>query len=513
MAGYLAGVDMGTTGARCAIFDLEGRRLASEYREYGATYPKPGWVEQSVDELLAQTMVACQATIARAGVDPGHILAVAFSTQRSVTCPVRADGSPVRPMISWQDARTGAEVEQMRTLVDPAEYYATSGLPLGTTWIITKLLWMRAHEPERLAQTHKIVQNQDIVLRAFGAEGFHTDFSDMAFYGAWDVRQTTWSQPLLERFGVNSTFFGTPTPSGTMVGSITPAVAAKTGFKAGTPICVGAGDQNCAVIGMGAIRGGMGTVTLGTAGLAILAVDQPVPGFGGMMVTNHVVPGLWEVEGLSNAAAASYRWWRDLLGDKELAALPPGGSAYEALNALATQAVPGAKGLLYLPYLATAGTPRWNAQARAAFIGMSLSHGRPEMTRAVMEGVCLEIRDMTERWLAQGMPLDVLRIGGGATKSPLWNQIQADVYGRPVQTLRESETTALGAAILAGVGCGVFASVQEGVGAMVKVATEIQPDPARHRLYTELYGAYAKAYQGLTDSGTFTALAALQAGA
>ncbi|MFA5205866.1 MAG: FGGY family carbohydrate kinase [Lentisphaeria bacterium] len=511
MAGYLAGVDMGTTGARCAIFDLEGRRIASEYREYGATYPKPGWVEQDVDELIAQTMAACQATIASAKIDAGRILSVAFSTQRCVTCPVHADGSPVRPMISWQDARTGAEVEHMRTLVDPADYYATSGLPLGTTWIITKLLWMRANEPDRLAQTHKIVQNQDVVLRAFGADGFFTDLSDMAFYGAWDVRQAAWSRSLLDRFGVSESYFGTPTPSGTKVGTVSPAVAAKTGFKAGTPICVGAGDQNCAVIGMGAIRGGMGTVTLGTAGLAILAVDRPVPGFGGMMVTNHVVPGMWEVEGLSNAAAASYRWWRDLLGDRELAARDPAGSAYKALDALAAQAAPGAKGLLYLPYLATAGTPRWNAQARAAFIGMSLSHGRAEMTRAVMEGVCLEIRDMTEQWLTQGMPLDVLRIGGGATKSALWNQIQADVYGRPVQTLREGETTVLGAAILAGVGAGVFASVQDGVAAMVQVAAEIQPDPVRHRLYTDLYGAYVQAYQGLADGGAFAALAEVQA--
>ena len=210
MAGYLAGVDMGTTGARCAIFDLAGRRIASEYREYGAAYPKPGWVEQDGDELIAQTMAACQATIASAKIDPGGILSVAFSTQRCVTCPVREDGSPVRPMISWQDARTGAEVEHMRTLVDPVEYYATSGLPLGTTWIITKLLWMRANEPERLAQTHKIVQNQDIVLRAFGAEGFHTDLSDMAFYGAWDVRQAAWSQSLLDRFGVKAAYFWHP---------------------------------------------------------------------------------------------------------------------------------------------------------------------------------------------------------------------------------------------------------------------------------------------------------------
>jgi len=512
MAEYLVGVDMGTTGARCALFDLQGHRVASEYREYGATYPKPGWVEQDSDFLIGQTMEACRAAVNQARIDPARILAVAFSTQRSVTCPIDPAGRPVRPMISWQDARTDAQVEQMRALVDPDEYYAESGLPLGTTWIITKLLWMREHEPELLQRTQKIVQNQDLVLRAFGSDGFHTDTSGMAFYGVWDVRAAAWSRRLLDRFGVKESDFGTPTRSGTRVGSVSAQVAEQTGFPAGTPVCVGAGDQNCSVIGMGGVRAGIGTVTLGTAGLAILSVDRPVPGFGGMMVTNHVVPGLWEVEGLSLAAAASYRWFKDVFGAKEAAEQERTGlPAYEALNRLAASAAPGAKGLLYLPFLATAGTPRWNPKARAALIGMSLSHGRPELTRAVMEGVCLEIRDMVERWLERGMSLESLRIGGGAARSRLWNQIQADVYGRPVQTLCEPESTVLGAAILAGVGAGVFASVAEGVGSMVRVDETIEPDAARHRLYTDLYGAYVKAYEGLAQGGAFAALSALQA--
>jgi xylulokinase len=199
-------------------------------------------------------------------------------------------------------------------------------------------------------------------------------------------------------------------------------------------------------------------------------------------------------------------------GTKELADQERTGlSAYEALNVLAGSAPPGSKGLLYLPFLATAATPRWNPKARAAFVGMSLSHGRAELARSVMEGVCLEIRDMIERWLIRGMALHSLRIAGGATKSRLWNQIQADVYGRPVQTLREPESTVLGAAILAGVGAGLFSSVTEGVAAMVHVDEMIEPDPARHRVYTDLYGAYVKAYDGLAAGGAFDALQALQA--
>jgi xylulokinase len=512
MAKYLTGIDVGTTGARCALFDMAGNIVDSEYCEYASTYPKPGWVEQDLDDMVSQTMEACRATIAKSGVDPKEIASIGFSTQRSVTVPVHEDGSKVRPMISWQDARTGAEVADMLEQIDAGKYYDISGMPMGTTWIITKALWMRKNEPELFKKTHKIVQNQDAVLKAFGADDFFTDLCDMAFYGVWDVGKAEWSQELCDLFGVAPELFGKPTPAGTQVGEITPSIAARTGFAVGTPLCVGAGDQNCGVVGMGSIQSGMATITLGTAGLAILSLDQRIPGFGGMMITNHAMPGMWEMEGLSNAAASSYRWFRDVIGTYEKDREKHNGkTAYEYLNDLARQAPVGSKGLLYLPYLGTAATPRWNANARSAMIGMSFAHGRSELTRAVMEGVALEIRDMMDGWLKAGVDLKVLRIGGGATKSPLWNQIQADVYGCPVETLKVSESTVLGAALLGGVGAGVFKSIPEGVDAMVAVTGQVEPNLANHQVYEELYQAYVSAYEGLCSSGAFDKLARLQA--
>ena len=500
MSEILAGVDVGTTGARCMLFDPRGKRIGGHYCEYGADYPKPGWVEQDASLLIEKTMEACRGAVTESGVQPSDIAAIGFSSQRSVTCPVDSEGDLVRPMISWQDARTAAEVEDMKSLIDAGEYYELSGLPMGTTWLITKLLWMRKNEPELYDKTHKFIQNQDLILKAFGADDFHTDVCDMAFYGVWDIKNVEWNTRLLDLFDVSADMFGSPTLPGTRVGEIPAAVAEKTGFAPGTPICMGAGDQNCGVVGMGAIEPGMGTVTLGTAGLAILCTGQPVPGFGGMMVTNHAVSGRWEVEGLSNAAASSYRWFRDSIGAVE----------YEQLNELASGAVPGSKGLLFLPYLATAATPHWNADARAAFIGLSLAHGREELTRAVMEGVAFEIRDMIQQWLERNMDVKALRIGGGATRSPLWNQIQADVYGIPVQTVEETESTVLGAAILAGVGAGLFNSIEEGVENMVRAGGEIEPNRENHELYQDLYQAFTRAYQGLDKEGAFAALARIQ---
>jgi xylulokinase len=513
MAQYLAGVDVGTTGVRCILFDLHGTMVADDYREYGATYPKPGWVEQDSADMVTQTMAACKAAIAKSGVPPQEIGAIGFSTQRSVTVPVDKAGTPVCPMLSWQDARTTAEVTEMTQRIDAQEYHNTSGVPMGTPYIITKVLWLRKHEPKLFDQTYKFIQVQDLVLKAFGANTYYTDIPDMAFYGVWDIRNTQWSRTLCHLFDVDPALFGTPQPAGTQVGTITPAIAEQTGFAVGTPVCVGAGDQNCGMVGMGSIRPGMATVTLGTAGLAIVSLERPIDGIGGLMITNHAAPGLWEAEGVALAAASSYRWFRDTIGtlEKEQEA-QHGRTAYEALNDLAAAAPVGSQGLLFLPYLATAGTPRWNASARAAFLGLSFAHGRGDMVRAVLEGVVLEVRDIMESWQQAGIAVDRIRLGGGATKSALWNHIQADVYGRPVQTLKVGESTALGAAILGGVGAGVFHSIAEGVDHMVAVTGEVEPNVANHRVYEDLYQAYVKAYEGLASSGAFDKLAHIQAG-
>jgi xylulokinase len=509
---YIASLDVGTTGARCALLDLKGQIVASEYCEYGAVYLKPGWVEQDADEMIDASMAVCRATIAKSGLRPEQIAAVGFSTQRSVTVPVREDGRKVRLALSWQDSRTGAEVADMAQLIDAEEYYQISGMPLGTTWNITKMLWMRKNEPDLYKQTHKFVQLQDATLHAYGADKFYTDMGDMAFYGVWDVGKLAWSEKLCGLFDVSAEMFGAPIACGTQVATVSPRVAERTGLAIGTPVCAGAGDQNCAGVGMGAARSGIATASLGTGGLVMVSLDRRIPGFGGLMVTNHAAPGMWEMEALSNAAAGAYRWFRDVVGTAEKRAeATTGRSAYDALNELAAAAEPGSKGLLFLPYLGSAATPRWNADARAAFIGMAFTHGRAEMTRAIMEGVALEVRDMLEGWFKAGVEITSLRLGGGATRSRLWNQIQADVYGRPVETLVTSETAVLGAAILAGVGAGLFKSVPEAVDQMVQVKDRVEPNLKNHALYEEMYQAFVAAYEGLASGGAYDRLAKVQA--
>lgn len=511
MTDYLAGVDLGTTGVRCCLFDLQGQKYSEVYHEYGSNYPMPGWVEQDFEQMIDQTFITCRETISKSEIEPERIKGIAFSAQRSCFCPVDRNGKLVRPMISWQDARAQKQIEEVRALISENEYINETGLPLGTTWLLGKILWMRENEPRLYEKIDRIVQCQDLILRAFGGDDWLTDLSCAAFYGVWNVRETQWNDRLLSLFQLQKETFGRPMTSGTQIALVNAEVSKKSGFAIGTPLCVGAGDQNCSVLGMGGVRSGLATITLGTAGLAILSTDRPVSDLGGMFCTNHIVPNMWEIEGLSNAAASSFRWFRDELGLYEsLKAKEEGKSVYSLLERQATESTPGSKGILFLPYLASAATPRWNPAARGAFLGMTFAHRRCDLIRAILEGVALEVRDMMEVWKRQKYPVETTRIGGGATKSQTWNQIQADVYGTSVQIVREQETAALGAAILAGVGVGLFSSYAEGVDSMVQISETIEPDESRHQIYEDVYQLYVNAYESLANHGFFDKIAKFQ---
>ena len=510
MSKLLVGIDVGTTGVRCMLFDTHGNLVSGAYQEYETKYPRPGWAEQDLEQMISQTMFVCREAVANCSITPIELTSVGFSTQGCVTIAVDQKGQILRPLISWQDIRPQQELEDNASIIAPEKYYSITGMPLIANLIVNKINWIRKHEPDVYALTDKFVQHQDVILKAFGAENFFTDLPSTSFYGAWDVSSENWDNSLLECFDLNPYQFGQPTPSGTQVGIITSVVAEQTGFPAGTPICVGAWDQTCGVIGMGSTLPGMATVTLGTAGLAILVLDKPMTGCGGLFTNHHAASEIWQLAGASITAASSYRWFRDTIGTLEVEqARQKGCNPFDLLNELAANAPPGSSGLLFLPYLNSSGTPHWNTQARAAFIGMSMAHGRAELTRAVMEGVALEMNDTMSGWYQSGMEIKSLRLGGGATKSPLWNQIQADVYGRPVQIMKVGESTVLGAAILGGVGAGVFDSIQEGVDAMVHVETEIEPIVENHEIYQDLYSAYVEANQALSRK-TFENLAAIQ---
>jgi sugar (pentulose or hexulose) kinase len=509
---HVVAIDIGTTGAKAAVIRLDGAVVSEAYREYPCVYPKPNWVEQDVDLIVGKAQECCREAVAGSGLGAAGIAAVSISAQRCCSIFVDARGALVRPMISWQDNRAHEEVEELRTKISADEFYDITGMPLNTTWMVSKIMWVKRHEPQAWARVARIVQLQDYAMKSLGAEDWFDDVSDAGFYGLWDPWAFEWSAKLLSLLGLDRALFPVPTASGTKIGAVSEAAAARCGLRPGTPLCIGAGDQNSAAVGAGIVQKGYLSVSLGTGGLAAAYLDTPFrdPTRKNMFV-NHAVHGKWQLEGLQAGAAGVFRWFRDEIAtlEKESAARE-GKDVYALLNEMIARTPPGAKGLVLLPYLASATTPRWNSHARGTLLGLTFAHNRDCLARCFMEGITMEVRDMVASMASAGIPIDTVRILGGATKSPLWNQMQADVYNRPVETLKMTDAALMGAGILAAVGIGAFSSIREGAAQMVKVDRAYRPDKARAAVYDEVFGIYCRAYEALEEKGIFRALADLQ---
>ncbi len=511
MVEMLLAVDIGTTGAKSRIMDAAGKIVATSYREYGCTYPRPGWVEQDAEMLIEAAFEATAETTRKAGAAAAEIAAVSFSTQRTCSIFLDAKGKLVRPMISWQDNRPVDEVAAIEKRMGRERYHRITGLPLNTTWNLGKILWLRNNEPDHWARTAKFCQLQDFVLKRFGSGEFYTDSGAAALSGMWDIRKFAWSDEILDAFALDRALLPTVMLPGTRVGAIGSEVSARTGIPAGAAIVVGAGDQHAAMVGAGVTEKGKMSVSLGTGGLVGAFLDScPDSPDTSANILNHSIKGHYQLEGYQAGAAGVFTWFVEQITRLESAyAQSAGLNPYQLLDSLASGVPAGAKGLMFLPYLASSCAPRWNPDARGAFLGLTFAHDHACMVRAVLEGITLEVRDILESMYRFGADADLIRILGGATKSALWNQLQADVYNRPVQTLAIPDAAVTGAAVYAGVGAGVYRDIPAGVAALVKAGRIYEPRPEAAAVYQELYGLYCLAYAGLSRE-FFPALAAFQ---
>ena len=512
MATYLCAIDNGTTGTKAMIFDLAGNVVGEDYREYKCEFPKPGWVDQDAEMLLASSCAALKSAIARSGVNPKDIAAMGLSTQRCTMVPVDKDCKPVRKAISWQDGRSTSECDWIRENIGAEEYYEVTGLPIATVWAFPTILWIRNNEPEVYERANKFLLTQEFILHRLGAEGYPEDWSNGSLQGLMEIDTFKWADKIVEASGLSLDQLPDLVPSAKMVGRVTKEAAELTGLAEGTPLVTGGGDQQCAGIGAGIIAEGLCEVTLGTAGVSLCFMDKPRkdPAMK-MPCSAHAYPGKWECEGLQNAAGASYRWLRDTLARLEVAIgehidIDP----YELINRQVAKTPVGSRGLFYIPYLAGASAPNWDPYAKGSFVGLTLAHDYGCMARAVMEGISLETREILESFEGLGLELREVRITGGGTKSDLWNQMQADIYGKPVSKLAVGEATVLGAAILGGVGAGVFDTIEEGVEKMVSIEEQYEPDQGNHAVYNEVFEIYRNIYRSLADGGVYKQIADYQ---
>jgi xylulokinase len=494
------------------IFDLSGNVVGEHYREYKCEFPNPGWVDQDAEMLLTEACAAIKTAIEMAGIDPNDIAAMGLSTQRCTVVPVDEDCRPLRKAISWQDSRSTEECTWIEENIGTDRYYEITGLPNATVWAYPSILWIRNNEPEIFEKADKFLLTQEFILHRLGAEGYPEDWSNGSLQGLMNIETFEWSDELLEASGLRRDQLPDLVPSAEKVGEVSKEAAELTGLPEGTPLVTGGGDQQCAGIGAGIISEGLCEVTLGTAGVSLCYMDKPRKDPDKRMPCSaHAYPGKWECEGLQNAAGASYRWFRDNIATLEMSvANHVGLDPYELINKSVAETPVGSRGLIYLPYLAGASAPNWDAFAKGSFVGLTLAHDYGCMARAVMEGISMETREILESFEALGLELTEVRITGGGTKSEIWNQMQADIYGKPVSKLAVGEATVLGAAILGGVGADVFDSVEEGVAEMVNIESHYEPDPETHKVYNEVFDIFRNIYQSLADGGVYEEIADFQ---
>ncbi len=505
MGKYVIGMDAGTMGVRCVIFDLEGREISSAYFETPTVYPKPGWVEQSAYDVVDLAYKSVAKAIEKKNVDSEEICAISFTNQRTTWVPIDKDGNYIDNMFLWQDQR-GAEIipwarEQLaKRGMTEADLYKRCGHPLGSVQCGTKAFWFRLNKPDLYEKTYKMVTPHALMAKAFGSDDWYEEESDANWWLVTNGDTFQVDPDLCEIFGMDPDKYPIFLKPGTPIGGVSKECAEKTGLKEGTPLYVGSGDQQCGALGVGnSGEDGLGSVCLGTAGLCIGYSDKPIRDPNGAChVLGHPAGG-YTMEGHASAAASSFRWLRNTISQYEMTAAEVSGiDVYDIMTATASQAPIGAKGTIFLPWLAGAACPHYDDNARGGFIGMTLGSTKSELTRAAMEGICFEMREMLEALKAAGFSeFKTLRVTGGAARSDLWNQIQADIYGCAVETVEAPEATALGAAMIAAVGAGIYKDAKEASEKMVHVQKRYEPKPENVAQYNDVYKLFQACYNGL----------------
>ena len=361
----------------------------------------------------------------------------------------------------------------------------------------------------------KVVLIQDYLTMILGADDYYCDRGSAGCTGLLDIKNGEWSQKLIDAYNLDMDLMPPLVPPAYKIGNISNEGSALSGLPYGLPLCTGTGDQQCGVIGAGAVRQGMGTMTVGTAGFLISFLDKPALGepFKSMMSVEAGYADKYEIEGIMLGAASNYKWFRDAFCELEKKeGAEKNIDPYVLMESYVKETSVGANGIITLPHLGTAGCPFWNVEASGVIAGLTFSHTKGDVARSFMEGIVLEIRNMYEAMKAADVVFDEIIITGGATKSPTWRQIMADVMGTKVKTLIVSDATVLGAAILGAVGAGIFNSVPECVEALVKFDKVVDPIEENSEKYNTIFKAYLKLYHAMDKGGAFTALSNINKG-
>ena len=486
---YWLGIDVGTGGSRAFLADARGKEIgAATSAHEDMRMERPLWAEQHPDDWAQASLKAVREALHAAGVRGSDVKGVGLSGQMHGLVILDEHNQVIRPSLIWCDQRSQPQVDFINAHAGAAKVLEWTANPVLTGFTLPKLLWVRDHEPANFARVRKVMLPKDYVRFQLTGE-YATDVADASGTSLFDVRNRRWSHEMMDALGLDRGILPGVYESTEVTGVVSKAAAEATGLAAGTPVVGGAGDQAASAVGNGIVEPGIVSCTLGTSGVVFAHMDRMAYDPQGRVHTFcHAVPGKWHVMGVTQGAGLSLQWLRNQLAP---------GATYEGLTNEATQSPAGAQGLFWLPYMMGERTPHLDPLARGGWIGITAKHTRADLIRAVIEGVSYSQRDTLEIIDELGIEARLVRASGGGARSPFWRQILADVFGKPVATLETQEGSALGAALLAMVGTGEYASVAEACSATVREANRVEPQDAAMQTYNAGYKTYRALYPAL----------------
>ena len=509
MSIYL-GIDIGTSGTKTLAIDDRGAILASALETYPCYFPKPLWSEQDPDDWWQATIQSVRKTMAKAKLKSADVKAIGLSGQMHGSVFLDKNNKVIRRAILWNDQRTAAECEEMESRVGGrANLIKLVANPALTGFTAPKILWLRNHEPKHFEKTRKVLLPKDEVRRRLTGE-FATEVSDASGMLLLDVAHRTWSKKLLSALELDIDLLAECYESEEVTGRLTPETAKLLGLSTDCVVVGGAGDCAAGAVGNGIVASGVLSTSIGTSGVMFVHCDAvKIDPLGRVHTFCHAVRGRWHIMGVNLCAGGSLQWFRNELCKTDAAAARRAKREIYDILAEEAQKVPtGSEGLFFLPYLSGERTPHADPDARGCFIGITLAHTRGRLIRSIMEGVTYSMRDSLEIIEGLGVPVRQIRASGGGSRSHLWRQIQADVFGRKVVTINTEEGPAYGVALLAAVGAGAFKNVAEACGATIRVVKETGVNRAAKAVYDRAFPEYQQLYRSLKDD--FKRIAALE---
>jgi xylulokinase len=495
MQSCVLGIDVGTGGTRAVIMDDRGAIISSATEDHVPfASPTIGWAEQHPEDWWRATGIAVRKALVEGKLRAQQIACVGFSGQMHGAVMLDDRFEVVRPALIWCDVRTEKQCKDLAQQIGTERLIELTCNPPLANFTLTKFLWTRENEPENWKRVRFVMLPKDYVRFRLTGE-IAIDMADASGTLMLDVAHRRWSSEVLQAVEIDASVLPSLYESPEVCGRVSVKGAEQTGLAVGTPVVAGAGDQAAGAVGMGIVAPGAVSATIGTSGVVFAATDRPALDSRGRLHTFcHAVPGRWHVMGVTQAAGQSLRWFRDnLMSSCERR----DGDPYERLTAEAAKVPAGSDGLLWAPYLMGERTPHLDPNARGVLAGLTASHSRGHVVRAILEGVAFSLKDTFTIFEEMRVPVKSIRLGGGGVRSPLWRQIQADIYGQDVEIVAAEEGAAYGAAILAGVGAEIWPTVDAACQSVVKVVESIPPKPENKTVMMEQYAAYRRIYPAM----------------